>query len=97
MGSTLFSEVRITALRDGEVTKSGLEAAVNKLASEVKPTDVFVLFLSGHGRSIAGKYYFLQQNLDFAKGQSIEKDAISQDLWQAVAGQDPGAEDAADL
>ncbi|MGB0084462.1 MAG: caspase family protein [Rhodomicrobiaceae bacterium] len=82
-GSTLFSEVRITALRDGEVTKSGLEAAVNKLASEVKPTDVFVLFLSGHGRSIAGKYYFLQQDLDFAKGQSIEKDAISQDLWQA--------------
>jgi hypothetical protein len=48
----------------------------------VKPTDVFVLFLGGHGRSIAGKYYFLQQDLDFSRGQSIERDAISQDLWQ---------------
>jgi hypothetical protein len=53
VGSTLFSEVKVTALHDGEVTRSGLEAAVNKLAGEVKPTDVFVLFLSGHGRSIA--------------------------------------------
>src|SRR5262249_11165949 len=33
-------------------------------------------------RSIAGKYYFLQQDLDFSKGQTIERDAVSQDLWQ---------------
>ncbi|MBC8164315.1 MAG: caspase family protein [Bryobacteraceae bacterium] len=82
VGSTLYSEVKITLLHDREVTKSGLEAAVNKLAAAVKPIDVFVLFVSGHGRSIAGKYYFLQQDLDFTKGQSIETSAVSQDLWQ---------------
>lgn len=83
VGSSLFSEVKVTPLYDAEVTKRGIETAINKLANEVRPTDVFVLFLGGHGRSIAGKYYFLQQDLDFSKGQSIERDGISQDLWQA--------------
>jgi WD40 repeat protein len=83
VGSSLFSEVKVTPLYDTEVTKDGIDAAINKLAGEVKPTDVFVLFLGGQGRSIAGKYYFLQQDLDFEKGQSIERDGIGQDLWQA--------------
>jgi WD40 repeat protein len=83
VGSSLFSEVKVTPLYDAEVTRRGIETAINKLANEVRPTDVFVLFLGGHGRSIAGKYYFLQQDLDFSKGQSIERDGISQDLWQA--------------
>jgi uncharacterized caspase-like protein len=67
VGGTLFSEVKVTALYDSDVSKAKLEQAIIKLAGEVKPTDVFVLFLSGHGRSIAGKYYYLQQDLEFAK------------------------------
>ena len=82
VGSTLFSEVKPTLLQDGQVTKAGIEAAINELAGEVKPTDVFVLFLGGHGRAIAGKYYFVQQDLEFAKGQSIEADGIGIELWQ---------------
>jgi hypothetical protein len=82
VGSRLFSEVKVTPLYDTEVTKRGIETAINRLAGDVRPTDVFVLFLGGHGRSIAGKYYFLQQDLDFSKGQSIELDGVSQDLWQ---------------
>jgi uncharacterized caspase-like protein len=83
VGSSLFSEVKVTPLYDADVTRAGIEAAFSKIADEVKPTDVFVLFLGGHGRSIAGKYYFIQQDLDFSKGQSIERNGIGQDLWQA--------------
>jgi WD40 repeat protein len=82
VGHSLFSDVKVMPLYDSEVTKTGLEAAITKLSTEIKPTDVFVLFLGGHGRSIAGKYYFVQEDLDFSKGQSIEHDGISQDLWQ---------------
>jgi hypothetical protein len=83
VGSTLFSEVRITQLHDAQANKAGIEAAFNKIAPEVRSSDVFVLFVGGHGRAIAGKYYFIQQDLDFSKGQTIEGDGIGQDLWQA--------------
>lgn len=81
-GSNLFSQIKVISLYDKDVTKSGIESAINKLADEVKSTDVFVLFVAGHGRSIAGKYYYLQQDLDFSKQQTIERDGVSQDLWQ---------------
>jgi len=81
-GSNLFSQTTVIPLLDKDVTKSGIESAINKLANEVRSTDVFVLFVAGHGRSIAGKYYYLQQDLDFSKQQTIERDGVSQDLWQ---------------
>jgi hypothetical protein len=81
-GSNLFSQIKVIPLYDTDVTKSGIESAINKLANEVKSTDVFVLFVAGHGRSIAGKYYYLQQDLDFSKQETIERDGVSQDLWQ---------------
>jgi hypothetical protein len=82
VGSTLFSDVEVTGLYDADVKKDNIAATFDKLAAQIKPTDVFILFLAGHGRSIAGKYYFLQQDIDFAKNQTIERDAISQELWQ---------------
>src|SRR5262249_61705637 len=35
-------------------------------------------YLAGHGRNIAGTYYFLQQDLITGGGRSIQKDAIDQ-------------------
>ncbi|MGA7329114.1 MAG: caspase family protein, partial [Rhodomicrobium sp.] len=83
VGSSLFSEVSATLILNEHVTKPEIEAAIAKLAGEVKPNDVFVMFLGGHGKSIAGRYYFVQQDLNFSKGQTIVRDGISQDLWQA--------------
>ena len=83
VGSSLFSEVKDTSILNAQVTKAGIEAAIDKLAGEIKTNDVFIMFLGGHGKSITGRYYFVQQDLDFRKGQTIADDAISQDLWQA--------------
>ena len=44
---------------------------------------MFVLFLGGHGSTIADRYYFLPQDLDFAANQSIESDGIGQEQWQS--------------
>ena len=49
VGRSLFSEIKVTPLYDTDVTKRGIETAINKLANEVRPTDV--LFVGGHGRS----------------------------------------------
>jgi WD40 repeat protein len=87
-GGAFFGEANVDVIPifDESATRQGLDAAFSTLAAEVQPQDVFVLFLSGHGRSIAGDgpgtgWFFLPQNLDFEHGQTVAKDAIgSSDL-----------------
>jgi uncharacterized caspase-like protein len=83
VGSTLFADVSVTTLLNEQVTRDRIAAAFDQIAAKAKPTDVFVLFLGGHGKSIAGRYYYYPQDLDFASGQTVETDGIGQDLWQA--------------
>jgi hypothetical protein len=78
----LYQDVNVTLVLDAEATAKGIEAAINHLASEVSPSDVFVLFMAGHGRNIAGTYYFLPQDLNFEGGRTVMTDAIGQDLLQ---------------
>jgi Caspase domain len=69
-------------------TEAGIAAAFEHVSKVAKPQDVFVLFLSGHGRSIAGKgWYFLPPNLE--QGQRIEDFAIGQDKLQKWLSQVP--------
>jgi hypothetical protein len=69
-------------LLDKDATAKGIEAAIDGLQGEVKPSDVFVLYVAGHGRSIAGTYYFLPQDLQFEGGQTVMSGGISQDMFQ---------------
>jgi WD40 repeat protein/tetratricopeptide (TPR) repeat protein len=84
VGGAFFGEanVDVIPILDESATREGLDAAFSTLGGKVQPQDVFVLFLSGHGRSIAGDgsgtgWFFLPQNLDFERGQTVAKDAIS--------------------
>jgi WD40 repeat protein len=84
VGGAFFGEanVDVVPILDEGATRQGLDAAFSALAAKVQPQDVFVLFFSGHGRSIAGggsgtSWFFLPQNLDFEHGQTVAKDAIS--------------------
>src|SRR5262249_1119175 len=64
-----------------DVTAAKLDDAFNKLAEVVTPDDVFVLFLSGHGWTVDGKFYFLPQ--DYVYGQAeVTARAISQGQLQ---------------
>lgn len=83
VGSSLFSKVTTKALIDEQVSEAGIAGAIDQIAREAKPEDVFVLFLGGHGKSIAGRYYCYPQTLDFAAGQAVEQHAIGQDKWEA--------------
>lgn len=78
----LFSDIKVVPLYDEEVTRQALESAFFQLGQDVRPTDDFVLFVAGHGRAEAGRWFFMPQDLDFNKNQSIAKDAIGEDTWQ---------------
>jgi uncharacterized caspase-like protein len=79
----LYGDTKVTLVLDTEATAKGIEAAINRIAGDVNPSDVFVLFIAGHGRNIAGTYYFLPQDLNFEGGRTVMSDAIGQDLLQA--------------
>jgi hypothetical protein len=69
--------VQVKTLLDAEVTERNIAAEFDRIARIVKARDVFVLFLGGHGRSIAGEgWFYIPQDFDLAKGHTIEKDAI---------------------
>jgi Caspase domain/WD domain, G-beta repeat len=73
----------VATLTDEQVTEANIAAAFGRIGTDAKPGDVFVLFLGGHGKSIAGRYYYYPQTLDFAAGQTVERQGIGQDEWQA--------------
>ena len=82
VGEGLFGSVHTTVLTDEDVAELRIASAIDRIAAESKPHDVFVLFLGGHGKSIEGKYYYLPQTLDFKGEQPLTEGGIGQEKWQ---------------
>jgi hypothetical protein len=78
----IYGEPKIVPLLDRDATVKGIESAIDSLKDQIKSSDVFVLYIAGHGRSIAGTYYFLPQDLQFASGETIMTAGVSQDMLQ---------------
>lgn len=81
-GGDLYETVSVTNLVDDEVKAEQLEAAFKKLGQEVRPRDVFLFFLAGHGKTVDGKYYFIPQDFRYTDETSIVDKGIGQDQWQ---------------
>ena len=76
-GKALYGDIQVKTLFDEEVAERTIAAEFDRLSKVVKARDVFVLFVGGHGRSIGGEgWFYIPQDLDFAKGHTIEKNAI---------------------
>jgi WD40 repeat protein len=83
VGASLFDEVRPITLTETQVNEADIAKAFDAIARQAKPNDVFVLFLGGHGKSIAGRYYYYPQTIDFAVGHTVETNGIGQDKWES--------------
>lgn len=81
-GQGLFAEVHTTVLLDKDVTAQGLDTAFSTLATEVRPNDVFLFFLAGHGKTLDGTYHFIPADFAFSGPDPIRQNAIPQSLWQ---------------
>jgi WD40 repeat protein len=76
-GRPLFEHVEVKTLLEEQVTERNLAAEFDRLSGIVKPSDVFVLFLGGHGVSDPEQgWVFIPQDLNTEAGHRIEKDGI---------------------
>src|SRR5262249_34158581 len=86
----LYQSVEVKLMTDADVTKGGLDAAFAEMAGKTSASDVFVLYLAGHGKTVDGRYYFIPQDFtidgdlaDKTINASVKAKAIAQEQWQA--------------
>jgi WD40 repeat protein/uncharacterized caspase-like protein len=82
-GNGLYAGVEVRTVLDSDVTLANLDKVFAEISQKVKPRDVFVFFLAGHGKTKNGRYYFLPRDFRYEDETSIEKAGMGQDKFQA--------------
>jgi WD40 repeat protein/uncharacterized caspase-like protein len=85
----LYQSVEVKLMTDGEVTRGKLDVAFGEIEHKASASDVFVLYLAGHGKTVDGRYYFVPQDFavegelsENAINAAVKAKAIAQDQWQ---------------
>jgi WD40 repeat protein/uncharacterized caspase-like protein len=85
----LYQSAEVKLMTNAEVTRDKLDAAFAEMAGKTAASDVFVLYLAGHGKTVDGRYYFVPQDFavdgelsDKAINVAVRDRAIAQDQWQ---------------
>lgn len=93
---SLYQSVEVKLLTNADVTQGKLDAAFGELSANAAATDVFVLYLAGHGKTVDGRYYFAPQDFAIAGelteqsiNAAVKAKAISQEQWQRWFAQIP--------
>ena len=58
----LSGAVLVTAIHNAAVSGESLNYVFDALGEKIRPSDVFVFFLAGHGKTINGRFYFVRRN-----------------------------------
>ena len=82
-GKGLYETVNVTTLLDTDATKSKIGAKFAEISAAIRPRDVFVFFMAGHGKTQDGRYYFIPQNFRYDSDSAVAQQGISQDELQA--------------
>jgi outer membrane protein assembly factor BamB len=82
-GQGLFEKTETWTVTDQKATREGIQAAFDEIARKIRSTDVFILFVAGHGKTENGRYYFLAQDFKYTGPPSIAEQGIGQSDWQA--------------
>lgn len=86
----LYSSVNVMTLLDSDVNKANIQKAFETFSAKVKPDDMFVLHIAGHGVNYGGEYYFLpadtnaKREADFAS-QGVSKHFLTENLSKIQA------------
>lgn len=81
-GSGVYEHVAVRAVFDEDATPENLALVFEEMRETVKPQDVFVFFLAGHGMTIDGRYYFIHPALIADGLEGITENGIDQTMWQ---------------
>jgi WD40 repeat protein len=82
VAAPLVREVVVTTLFDEQVTVAELDATIARVATSLRPEDIFVLYMAGHGMTIDGRYYFLPQDFRYTNQEAVRQGAVTQDHLQ---------------
>ncbi len=77
----LYSSVETLSVADARATRAGIQAAFDDLSARVKPVDVFVFYLAGHGKTLDGRYFFIPQDFIYDGDASVVASGIGQEQW----------------
>jgi len=75
--ASLFREVHVRTLTDRQATMKGIEAAFKEISRRIRPNDVFVLYMSGHGKTLNANYHFIPYEMRYENEDSIRKQSFS--------------------
>jgi len=75
--------VNVTTVLDSDATKTKIGAKFAEITAAIRPRDVFVFFMAGHGKTEDGRYYFIPQNFRYDRDSAVTQQGISQDELQA--------------
>jgi len=82
-GAGQYAEVKVTEVLDADATVAGLQASIERMASEISPRDTFVLFAAGHGISDDGRFFLIPQDYDGGTNPAaLRERAVGQDRLQ---------------
>lgn len=82
----LYELVEVKLMTDADVRRDTLDAAFSEIAAKTRASDVFVLYLAGHGKTVDGRYYFIPQ--DFKVDGELSESAINAAVKTRAIAQD---------
>jgi uncharacterized caspase-like protein len=89
-GQGLFQSIQIQFLQNQNATLDNITQAFQELAGQVKPTDVFVLFLAGHGTVLEdGNYYFIPWDMVYENTAALRDRGLSKNRLQELLARIP--------
>jgi hypothetical protein len=88
-GQGLFSSVTPYPLYDDKVTRESIGKTIAEAASHIKPTDVFVLYLAGHGTALDGRYYFIPWEVRYTSEAALQQQSLDEEALRKLLAQIP--------
>lgn len=76
-GRPLFRNVKVKLLTDKEASTDGITGAFTEMAGQIRVNDVFVLYLSGYGKTLEANYHFIPWEFAYEDDDSIRQQAMN--------------------
>jgi hypothetical protein len=80
----LFKNVQVMSLTDREASAAGIRAAFEALSPKIRPNDVFVLYMSGHGKVLDAQYHFIPWDMRYENEESLRQQSLSHEKIQEL-------------
>jgi hypothetical protein len=78
-GQGLFRDVKTNTLSNQNATRANIERTVAAVATQIQPSDVFVLYLAGHGTTLDGEYSFIPWEVRYTNQEALRQESLDQE------------------